>query len=79
MLYLRHQQRNKVNTMDHLSALQLRLSNERIRLSQATNRGEIELRSVWVTQMEKEVEGELKFVGQHNTLSADELLKELLG
>lgn len=63
--------------MDHLSALQLRLSNERIRLSQATNKGEIELRSVWVKQLEKEIEGELKFLDQHNTMSDDELLKEL--
>jgi len=65
--------------MDHLSALQLRLSNERIRLSQATNKGEVELRTVWVKQLEKEIEGELQFLDQHNTLSADELLKELLG
>ncbi len=65
--------------MNHLSALQLRLSNERIRLSQATNKGEIELRTVWVKQLEKEIEGELKFLDQHNTMSDDELLKELLG
>lgn len=65
--------------MDHLSALQLRLSNERIRLSQATNKGEVELRKVWVEQLEKEIQGELKFLDQHNTMSADELLKELLG
>lgn len=64
--------------MDHLSALQLRLSNERIRLSQATNKKEIELRTVWVKQMEKEVEGEIKFLSV-NEMSADELLKELLG
>jgi hypothetical protein len=65
--------------MDHLSALQLRLSNERIRLSQATNKGEIELRTVWVKQLEKEIQGEVKFLAQHNTMSDDELLKELLG
>jgi hypothetical protein len=65
--------------MDHLSALQLRLSNERIRLSQATNKAEIELRTVWVKQLEKEVDGEYKFLNQHNAMSDDELLKELLG
>ena len=65
--------------MDHLSALQVRLSNERIRLSQATSKGEAELRSVWVKQLEKEIQGELQFLAQHNTMSADELLKELLG
>jgi hypothetical protein len=64
--------------MDHLSALQLRLSNERIRLSQATNQGEIELRTVWVKQMEKEVAGEIEFLST-NDMSADDLLKELLG
>lgn len=63
--------------MDHLSVLQLRLSNERIRLSQATNKGEIELRSVWVKQLEKEIEGEVGFLDQHNTMSDDELMKEL--
>lgn len=63
--------------MDHLSALQLRLSNERIRLNQATNKGEIELRSVWVKQLEKEVQGEFEFLNQHNVMSDDELLKEL--
>ena len=65
--------------MDHLSALQLRLSNERIRLSQATNKDEIALRSVWVKQMEKEVQGEIEFLNQCDDLTADELLKELLG
>jgi hypothetical protein len=65
--------------MDHLSALQLRLSNERIRLSQATNKGEIELRTVWAKQLEKEVDGEYKFLNKDNAMSDDELLKELLG
>lgn len=64
--------------MNHLSALQLRLSNERIRLSQATNQGEIELRTVWVKQLEKEVAGEIEFLSA-NDMSADDLLKELLG
>lgn len=65
--------------MDHLSALQLRLSNERIRLNQATNKDEIALRSVWVKQMEKEVQGEIEFLNQCDDLTVDELLKELLG
>jgi hypothetical protein len=62
--------------MDHLSMLQLRLSNERIRLSQATSKGEIELRTVWIKQMEKEISGELEFLSV-NEMSTDELLKEL--
>jgi hypothetical protein len=65
--------------MNHLSALQLRLSNERIRLSQATNKGERELRTVWIKQLEKEIQGEYTFLNQDNTMSDDELLKELLG
>lgn len=63
--------------MDHLSALQLRLSNERIRLRQATNKAEIELRTVWVKQLEKEVDGEYNFLNKDNTMTDDALLKEL--
>ena len=63
--------------MDHLSMLQLRLSNERMRLNQATNKGEIELRTVWIKQMEEEIKGELMFLDKYNTMSDDELLREL--
>lgn len=62
--------------MNHLSILQLRLSNERMRLSQATNKGEIDLRTVWIKQMEKEIAGELEFEFD-NGMSDDELMKEL--
>jgi hypothetical protein len=43
------------NNMDHLDALELRLSNERIRLASATSPQERELRAVWVKQIEKEI------------------------
>lgn len=62
--------------MDHLSVLQLRLSNERMRLAQATNQGEIDLRTVWIKQMEKEIAGELEFEFDNN-MTDEELLKEL--
>jgi len=72
----------------HLHSLELRLSNERMRLSEATNQAEIDLRSVWVQQLEKEIQGEIEFLAskgitvQKATIKdfdADALLKELLG
>lgn len=47
----------------HLDALNLNLSNERMRLANAKTFEEIELRKVWVTQLEKEVAAERKFLG----------------
>lgn len=67
--------------MTHLDALELRLSNERNRLHKATNKAEIELRKVWVAQIEKEIEEELKFLGKTREelppMSADDLEREL--
>ena len=60
--------------MDHLSALQLRLSNERIRLSNAKTDAERELRKVWVAQMEREIQDECKFIAD---MSLDDLAREL--
>ena len=37
--------------MTHLHALNLNLSNERIRLSNAKTNGEIQLRSIWIAQL----------------------------
>lgn len=62
--------------MMHLSALELRLSNERQRLTLATTPAERELRSVWITQIEKEIEREQGFIALPQ-LSDDELLAEL--
>lgn len=46
----------------HLDALNLRLSNERVRLSQAKTKNEIELRTVWVQGIEKEIKSEIEFL-----------------
>lgn len=65
---------------DHLSALQLRLSNERARLAAATRPGEIELRRVWVAQIEKEIEQERAYAtpeARNIEMSDDELLEQL--
>lgn len=61
--------------MNHLDALQLRLSNERCRLAAATSPKEIAQRKVWVAQIEKEIAGEIEFLGQE--MSDAELLAEL--
>lgn len=65
---------------EHLASLQLRLSNERARLAAATRPGEIELRRVWVAQIEKEIEQERAYVmpeARSIELSDDELLEQL--
>jgi len=69
-------------TLSHLHALELHLSNERVRLAQASSAQEREIRSVWVTQLEREIEGEKQFLGITGTLPAlsdDEILRELEG
>ena len=62
---------------DHLNALELRLSHERNYLAQAKTDGERALRKVWITQIEKEIVGELKFLGKKSEpeieLTDDEL------
>lgn len=72
----------------HLHSLELRLSNERMRLSEATSQSEKDMRSVWVKQLEKEIQGEIEFLASKGIVvskvtikdqDADELLKELLG
>ena len=63
----------------HLDALELNLSHERARLNEATKKGEIELRTVWVKQLEKEIAGERNFLGlgESSEVSDDDLLAEL--
>lgn len=65
----------------HLGALQLRLSNERIRLANTQNVKERELRSVWIKQIEREIAHELQTFGQVNpvidNLDEDGLLAAL--
>lgn len=67
---------------EHLASLQLRLSSERARLAAATRPGEIELRRVWVAQIEKEIERERAYVmpeARNIEMSDDELLEQLRG
>lgn len=65
--------------MQHLLALRNNLKDEELRLSNAKSNAEIETRTVWVNQLKKEIEGELKFMALHDmpNLTDDELLKEL--
>jgi hypothetical protein len=63
--------------MDHLSALELRLSNERIRFNSSKSKKEKEMRAVWIKQIEKEIEGEKKFSGSAEQMSEEELFAEL--
>lgn len=46
---------NTTERLEHYTALMTHLSNEKQRLAAATTKGEIELRSVWVAQLEKEI------------------------
>jgi hypothetical protein len=50
--------------MSHLDCLNLRLSNERVRLSQSRTDAERTLRAVWVRQAEKEIDREMRFLGR---------------
>ena len=66
---------------DHLNALELRLSNEKIRLHNSTKKSERDLRKFWVEQVEKEIKSEYKFLGMAlndcPAISDEDLLKEL--
>ena len=65
--------------MTHLDALELRLSNERVRLANARTDRERTARAAVVASCEKEIAGEIKFLGReaHATLTDDEILAEL--
>lgn len=73
----------------HYAALMTRLSNEKGYLAVAKSQSEIELRSVWVSQIEKEIAQEVEFLKSKgidvyhseadNTVSDDDLLNELFG
>ncbi len=66
--------------MTHLETLELKLSHERNRLAQSQNANERKLRSIWVTQLEKEIEDEKRFIGNktdNESMSVDQILAEL--
>lgn len=60
-----------MNDTSHLVALQERLSRERERLKQAKTDDERVQRQVWVAQAERELEGELKFLGMATAHAGD--------
>jgi hypothetical protein len=69
----------------HLAALHHRLGREHSRMIHAKTDKERQLREVYVCQIEKEIDGELKFLGLESKVDAeiqamddDQLLKELL-
>ena len=53
--------------MDHLGQLFISLAHERQRLADASTDEERELRSVWVSQLEREINAEERFVGVAQT------------
>ena len=61
--------------MNHIDVLNLLLSHERVRLAEPKTESEKALRKVWVKQLEKEIEGEQRFLS--NELSDDDLLSAL--
>lgn len=77
--------------MEHLNALEHRLFNEKQRLDAATGKREKEIRTVWVAQIEREIEKEKEFLRKRGIvaqdasadelpdMSDDELLAELFG
>lgn len=68
--------------LSHLNALEIRLSHEREYLRKAKSQCEIDLRTVWIAQIEKEIADEMKFLGidapADCSLTDDELLAELM-
>jgi hypothetical protein len=62
---------------NHLVALQSRLSREKARLAAARSPKEIQTRTVWVAQAEREVAAELRFLGLPDApVNIDEILDD---
>lgn len=71
----------------HLVALETRLSHERAYLAKAVKTSEIELRTVWIAQIEREIAAEIAFLAKRgiivqtataDDISDDDLLSELI-
>jgi predicted deacylase len=75
----------------HLTALMSRLRRERLRLAEAKTNDQRALRAVWVSQIEKEIAGEIEFLAERGVIVSeavaadeagemtdDELLAELM-
>lgn len=65
--------------MDRLNSLELRLSNERMRLRAAKSANERELRSVWVAQIEREIADERRFLADREPVMSDDEILAALG
>lgn len=66
--------------MAHLNALQVRLSNEKVRLANAKTPAEREMRAVWIAGIEKEISREIEFLGKQEPeveMTDDEILAAL--
>lgn len=67
--------------LSHLNALEFGLHNESMRLKEAKSQSEIELRSVWVKQLEKQIEDGRAMLGLAKSetveMSDAELLAEI--
>lgn len=63
----------------HLVALQQHLSHEQGYLAKAKGQKEIELRSVWIHQIEREIEGEIRFLEKKGYVipTLDEIFSEM--
>ena len=68
-----------MNNTSHLAALSNNLSSEKARLASAKSQREIELRTVWVKQLEREINSEYEYLGMSHTeqISDDDLLAAL--
>ena len=68
--------------LTHINALRLRLSHEAAYLANAKTQRERDLRTVWMAQIQREIEAELVFLGLADDDSFDgsddDLLAELM-
>lgn len=74
---------NTQKNTDHLAMLFQLLLNEKHRLDNAKSQQEKTIRSVFVAQIKKEIDGEYKFLGMPSQsaieIDDDQLLEELIG
>ena len=68
--------------MEHLDALLLRRSNEKMRLDNAVDARERAVREVWLAQIDKEIEAERRFLKMEaeacgGSITDDELIAAL--
>lgn len=67
-----------MNDTSHLDALNLRLSHECSYLAAAKTKNEKAFRKVWISQIEKEIAGEIAFLGKGTEDLADMTDDDLL-